>query len=118
MLIRIIAAGALAMLSLGAAQAGTLKDGVWTPNCTPPGDAPEISSKSPKAYNDSAKLIQAWQQNAQTYANCMNTEAKADQGAVVTSANNAVSKLNDQINAMKAANDAAVEKLKKQGGKS
>ena len=48
----------------------------------------------------------------------MNTEAKADQGAVVTSANNAVSKLNDQINAMKAANDAAVEKLKKQGGKS
>ncbi len=116
MFTRIILAGAITALSLGAAQAGTLQDGVWTPNCTSPGDAPEISSKNPAAYNTSAKAIQAWQQTAQTYANCVNTEAKTDQGAVVTGANGAVGKLNDQINAMKAANDAAVEKLKKQTG--
>ena len=113
MLIRSLAvAAAFVGLSAGA-YAGTLQNGAWTPNCTGPGDPPTISSKNPDAYNKTAKEAQAWQQNAQNYANCINTEAKADQNAVVNGANGSVSKLSDQLNALKQANDAAIDKLKK-----
>jgi len=114
MLIRILAAAAFATLSATAAQAGTLQSGAWTPStaCTAPGDPPAISDKSPDAYNKTGKAVQAWQVNAQNYANCVQTEAKADQGAVVNDANALVSKLSDELKALAAANDAAIAKLK------
>ena len=117
MLTRILAAAAFATLSAAAAQAGTIQNGTWTPSaeCKDAGDPPAISDKSPEAYNKSAKALPAWQAQAQAYANCVNGEAKADQNAVVTGANAVVNKLNDQIKAISAANDAAIAKLK--GGK-
>lgn len=110
---RIFAAGALIALTAAVAQAGTLQNGNWTPNCpSPPGDAPELSSKSPDAYNKSAKAVQAWQVNAKAYADCITSDAKADQNAIVTSVNGVVGKINDQMGALKAQSDAAIEKLK------
>ncbi len=118
MLTRILAAGAFAALTATAAAAGSLQNGVWTPNCpAAPGEAPTFSSKSPEAYNKSAKAAQEWQAAVKAYADCVGTEAKADQNAVVTGANGMVGKLSDQINALNAASAAAVDALKKKGGK-
>jgi hypothetical protein len=104
-------------MSFGAAQAGTLTNGVWTPNCNPPGDVPAISSKSPTAFNESQKTLKVWQDAAQQYADCVKTDTKADQEAVVSGGNGAIGKLNDQINAMKQAQDDAIAALKKKGAK-
>jgi hypothetical protein len=114
MFARLFAAAAFATLSVAAAQAGTLQGDTWTPStaCKDPGPPPAISDKSPDAYNKSAKPLQAWQAAAQAYATCLQGEAKADQTAVVTGANNAVNKLNDEIKGVQAANDAAIAKLK------
>jgi hypothetical protein len=113
MLTRILAAAAFATLSV-AAQAGNLQNGAWTPSsaCKDPGAPPAISDKSPEAYNKSVKDLPAWQAAAQNYGTCVNTEAKADQTAIVDGANGAVNKLNDEANALKAASDAAIAKLK------
>jgi len=114
MQIRILAVAAFATLSAAAAQAGTLQSGAWTPStaCTSPGDPPEISDKSPDAYNKTGKAVQAWQVTAQNFANCVQTEAKADQNSVVNDANAMVTKLSDELKALSAANDAAIAKLK------
>ena len=56
--------------------------------------------------------MQAWQVTAQNFANCVQSEAKADQNAVVNDANAMVTKLSDQLKALAAANDAAIAKLK------
>jgi hypothetical protein len=119
MLTRILAAAAFATLSI-AAQAGTLQGTTWTPSsaCANPGDAPTISDKSPEAYNKSGKVLQAWQATAQTYANCVQTEAKADQNSVVAGANETITKLSDQMKAVSSANDAAIAKLKTSSKKS
>jgi hypothetical protein len=114
MLIRTFAALALGTLVTATAQAGTIQNGVWAPNaCTDPGDAPHLSSKSPKAFNDSQKVLQDWQGKAKVFADCVNGEGKADQQAIITGANAAISKINDQIKAVSDEQAAAVEKLKK-----
>jgi len=113
MLTRILAATAFSMLCASGAIAGTLQNGVWTPNCTAPGDAPTISSKSAAAYNSSAKEAQAWQEKVKAFADCLNAEAKADQSTVVSTANDSVKKVSDQITALSQQSSEAVEKLKK-----
>jgi hypothetical protein len=113
MLTRILAAAAFATLTAAAAQAGTLQNGTWTPNgCKEPGEAPMPSDKSAEAYNKSAKAMQAWQNAAQAYNECMKTEIKADQDAIINTANASLSRLNDQAKALNAANEAAIAKLK------
>jgi hypothetical protein len=113
-LIRILSAGALIVFTAVGAQAGTLQNGTWTPNCPPaPGDAPTLSSKSPDAYNKSAKAAQEWQAGAKAYVDCVNSEAKADQSTLIAGANGVVTKINDQFTALKASGDAALEALKK-----
>ncbi len=118
MLTRMLIAGAIAAFSIGAAQAGTLTNGVYTPNCpTAPGDAPPFSTKSPDAFNKSAKEVQAWQQSVTAYNDCMKTEVKADQEAIVGTYNTNIKRLSDQISGVNAAQQEAVEALKKKGGK-
>jgi hypothetical protein len=113
MLTRFLAVAAFAALTAAAAQAGTLQNGTWTPNgCKEPGDAPMPSDKSPDAYNKSAKAMQAWQTAAQTYNDCMKSEIKGDQDAIINTANASLSHLNDQAKALNAANEAAIAKLK------
>ena len=111
MLTRILAAAAFATLSV-AAQAGTLQNGTWTTTCTPPGDVPPISDKSPEAYNKSAKALQGWQTTAQEFQTCLQAQAKGDSDVIVSTANAALTKLSDDSKAMVAANDAALAKLK------
>jgi hypothetical protein len=120
MTIRILtAAAAFAVVSVAAqfsvaAHAGSLANGTWTPNC-PAADpnAPEISSKSPDAYNKSAKAFQTWQANYKAYVECVSGEAKSDQGVIVQTINDDVKKFNDESTAGIAANNAAIDALKK-----
>ncbi|HTJ62263.1 MAG TPA: hypothetical protein VL899_00510 [Alphaproteobacteria bacterium] len=115
MMIRIFAAAALATLTVGAAQAGTITNGTWAPSgCKTPGDPPAISGKSPEAYNSSAKTAQAWQASAKEFADCVNAEAKTDQNAIVSAANENIGKLSKEIDALNQQSNEAVEKLKKQ----
>ena len=117
MLIRTFAAVALATFAAGTALAGTIQNGTWTPSgCSDPGEVPHFASKSPEAYNKSAKAAADWQGKAKVYADCINGEAKADQQAVITGANGAIGKINDALNAMNDESKAAVEKLKKSTG--
>ena len=118
MTIRIFAAAAIVALAAGATtattSAGTLQNGAWTPSgCTDPGDVPHFSSRSPEAYNKSAKTAQEWQGKARDYADCVNKDAKADQQAVVAGANGAIGKINQELAAMNDESKAAVDKLKK-----
>jgi hypothetical protein len=112
MLTRMIAAAALATLAT-AAQAGTLQNGTYTVNCTDPGDPPTFSSKSADSFNASVKVVQTWQAKAQEYQNCLNSEIKADQQIMIDAANANVKKLSDKVAALNAAQQAAVDKLKK-----
>jgi hypothetical protein len=116
MLNRMLAGVTLATFATIAAQAGTLQNGTWTASCPSPGDAPQFSSKSPEAYNTSAKAAQDWQQKAKDYADCMNKEAKSDQQAVVEGANSAITKINDSLNGLQKQSQEAVDKLKKKKG--
>jgi hypothetical protein len=113
MLSRLIAAAAFATLAVGTAQAGTITNGVWTPNCPDnPGPAPTMDGHSSASYTKSTKDYQAWQDKAAPYQTCINNEAKADQSAVIDGANKIMGVLVDSSKAFKEAADAAVEKLK------
>lgn len=116
MLSRLMAAGAAVLFSAGIAQAGTFTAGAWSPNCTDPGEAPSFSSKSPEAYNASAKLVTAFQEKEKAYADCVSTDAKADQEAVVTGANGAIGKIQKTMDALNEQSKDAVDKLKKKAG--
>ena len=121
MTIRIFAAAVVVALAAGATMAtspaGTLQSGNWTPSgCTDPGEVPHFNARSPEAYNKSAKVAQDWQGKARDYADCVNKDAKADQQAVVSGANAAIGKINNELAAMNDESKAAVDKLKKATG--
>jgi hypothetical protein len=113
MLTRFIAVAAFATLVVGTAQAGTIANGVWTPNCPEnPGPAPTMDGHNSASYTKSTKEYQAWQDKASPFQTCVNNEAKADQNAVIGGANKIMGVLIDSSAAFKTAADAAVEKLK------
>jgi hypothetical protein len=115
MLKYVIAATAFVALST-TAQAGTLQNGVWTPNCPAvPGDPPEFNTKSPEAFNKSQKAVQEWQSGVIAYNDCMKGEVKTDQEIIVGAANSSIKKLSDELSGLSAAQQAAVETLKKKG---
>ena len=116
MFTRILALSALAALSLGTAHAGSLQNGTYTPNCTDPGNAPAFSSKSPDAYNKSAKEVQAWADSVKAYQTCLQNETKADQGVMIEYANAKIKTLSDQMNGVNTQSQEAMAKLKKQTG--
>jgi hypothetical protein len=108
-----LAVSALAAVSFGAAQAGTLgTDGTWTSKCAMPEDPPVLSTKSPEAYNASAKGLPAWMEKAKAYQTCLQADSHADQEAVVTGANADIGALNTKIEGLKASQNEAIAKLK------
>jgi hypothetical protein len=115
MLTRILMAGAIATMSFGAAQAGTITNGVWTPSgCgADPGPAPEMNGKSQSTYTASAKEFQAWQDKAKAYVTCLSAEAKTDQAAIIDTDNKAVTAINEGSQKFVADANDAMEKLKK-----
>ena len=113
MLSRLIAAAAFATLAVGTAQAGTITNGVWTPNCPEnPGPAPTMDGHNSASYSKSAKEYQAWQDKAQPFQQCLNNEAKADQTAVIDGFNKTEGVLVESSKAFQDAANAAMEKLK------
>jgi hypothetical protein len=115
MLTRTLAVAAAVVGLAAGAQAGTLQNGAWTPNCpNVPGEPPEFSTKSPEAFNKSQKLVQEWQSQVIAYNDCIKGEVKADQDTIVGTANNNIKKLSDELSGLGAAQQAAIEKLKKQ----
>jgi hypothetical protein len=106
----------LAGVTLSGAHAGTLANGTWAPSgCgADPGAAPTLDAKTVAAYNRTAKEVQAWQEKAKPFADCVVNEAKTDQNAIVESTNKIISAINDQSKALQAQSQAAIEKLKKQ----
>lgn len=107
---------ALAALLAPAAEAGSLENGVWTPKCTAPPPAPEISSESAAAYNETGKAMLAWQTTAKAYVDCLSGEAKADQSTIVNTANASVTALSAQINALNQKSAEAAAALNKKKG--
>jgi hypothetical protein len=108
---------ALIALSPVTVQAGSLENGVWTPKCAAPAPPPDISYQSAAAYNETAKAVMAWQETAKAYVDCLNAEAKADQSAIVNTANARVNALADQVTALNQKSaDAAAALNKKKGG--
>ena len=113
MLTRLLAAAAFTTLTVGAAQAGTIANGVWTTSCPGnPGAAPTMDGHNQASYSKSAKEYQAWQEKAAPFQTCIANEAKTDQTAVVEGANKTMGVLVDSSKAFKDAADAAIEKLK------
>jgi hypothetical protein len=120
MLIRTLVATAFATVSLiGAASAGTITNGVWTPTTcgSDPGPAPVMNGKDQKTYSASAKEFQAWQDKAKAYVTCVSAEAKTDQSAIVDTANKTVTAVNEGSQKFVADANDAMERLKKKGGK-
>jgi len=76
-----------------------------------------MEGASQKSYSKSAKDFQAWQDKAKVYASCIAEEAKKDQNAVVETTNKTVSAINDGSKKFVDDANAAMEKLKKSGGK-
>ncbi len=75
-------------LAAGGARAGSLVNGEWkTANCPQKPAAPEIDVKTVEAYNKSITLLNAWQNDAKTYYECMVNEANADTKTIADAAN-------------------------------
>jgi hypothetical protein len=89
------------MLSASTIQAGVLTSGKWmSSGC---GSAPEDP-----ITDANIKMIQAWQQKAQSFVNCVVNEANADNNLIAESANAehtkfkaTVSKINAEVQATK-----------------
>jgi hypothetical protein len=115
---RMLAVAALATVSFGVAQAGTLQNGTWTTKCPAPPEPPVISSKSPEAYNASQKLLQPWADAAKEFQTCLNDDLKSDQQVMIDSATASMNAINAKMTALKTDQEAAVAKLKKGDKKS
>ncbi|HEV2675595.1 MAG TPA: hypothetical protein VGV37_13710 [Aliidongia sp.] len=70
-------------LAGGAAEAGTLRNGTWTPTgCGTEPTPPAINGSGRAAYEASVKEANAYQQAAKQYEDCYFNEAQADNHAI------------------------------------
>jgi len=85
------------------ANAGTIANGKWTPsNCGNPPETPVIEPSNVEAFNKSVAKVNAWQQQAKTYYECLVKEANTDNAIIA-----------DSANAAQAEHRATVEKIGK-----
>jgi hypothetical protein len=69
-------------------NAGTLANGKWSPaNCGNKPEKPMIDQTNVEAFNQSVAKINAWQQQAKVYYECLVKEANADNAAIADAAN-------------------------------
>lgn len=96
-------------------NAGTITNGQWqASNCGQKIPVPAISTKSVEDFNQSIKDINAWQAKAQTYYNCVVTEANADNNTIAKSANAAQDEFKQEVQRIQKEADAAKSKVEKQ----
>ncbi|MGD0958301.1 MAG: hypothetical protein ABSB19_00695 [Methylomonas sp.] len=102
----------LIMPFAGASFAGALSNGVWTPaKCGDKPAAPLVEDQNVDAYNSSVKAFNEWQQQANTYYNCIVSEANADTATIAAKANQDQTEFKKTFDGISAALDAAHKKV-------
>ena len=85
-MLRRIMLGGLLWLTVAPVMAGALKDGAWVPSgCEKTMDPTVVDTTSADSYNASVKALNAWQQTAQAYDDCVVKEANADAALIAES---------------------------------
>jgi len=73
--------------------AGTLSEGIWTPNgCGEQPEKPSLDSGSLAAYNESLGNVNDWQRRSDKYFDCVAKEATADNALIAKTANDTQAK--------------------------
>jgi hypothetical protein len=102
------------MLFAISGTAGTITNGIWTPNsCGTEPAVPVIEQGSVDVYNQSVKAINDWQQKANAYNGCVIKEANADNSLIANAANIEQAKFKSTIEKIQAETAAAKAKLDK-----
>jgi hypothetical protein len=100
------------MLTAVSGTAGTITNGIWSPNgCGAEPKPPVIEQSSVDAYNQSIKAINEWQQKANTYNTCLINEANKDNALIAKAANDEQDRFHALIEKIKSATDKAKAKL-------
>jgi hypothetical protein len=98
--------------TVSAGMAGIITNGAWSPSgCGTEPVVPVIEQSSVDAYNQSVKLINEWQQKANTYNTCLINEANADNALIAKMANEEQSRLRVAIEKIKTETMVAKAKL-------
>ena len=86
------------LITAFAANAGTFEKGAWSASgCGAMPETPVVDSSSVDAFNRSVGKINEWQQQIQTYHDCMIKEANADNAAINRSATSEQSRINEAV---------------------
>lgn len=93
-------------------HAGTLADGKWSlTSCGEKPAAPEIDHANIEVFNKSVAKINAWQQQAKVYYECLVKEANADNAVIADTANAAQSEYRAEVERISKEADAAKKQL-------
>jgi len=94
-------------------HAGTLTNGEWTPSsaCGEKPVPPSVVDHDADAYNRSVGAINQWQQQANTYFECLINEANKDNKSIADKANHEQTEYKQTFESISAALDAAKKKL-------
>ncbi|MCX7100872.1 MAG: hypothetical protein NTX38_05125 [Methylobacter sp.] len=102
------------MLTAAPGMAGTITNGVWSPNsCGAEPAIPAIEQGSVDEYNQSIKVINDWQQKANAYNGCVIKEANTDNTLIANAANIEQANFKATIEKIQAETTAAKAKLDK-----
>jgi hypothetical protein len=112
-----VGVAALAAILSGAAQAGTLDHGTWSPSgCGEEPVAPAgLNLSSPAAFQESLKWVKAYEDRIGKYTDCMVGEANADHNAISDAVNGKEQQVKDFFDKANADSKRAQSVL---GGKS
>ncbi|MGR8981334.1 MAG: hypothetical protein ACU84H_14750 [Gammaproteobacteria bacterium] len=90
--------GILMLAAASTVPAGTLSEGVWSPNgCGDEPEMPSPDSSSLDAYNESLGEINDWQRRSEKYFDCVAKEATADNTLIAKTANDAQAKYRQAV---------------------
>jgi hypothetical protein len=95
-------------------SAGILVNGKWSlANCGNKPEVPAIDQTSVEAFNQSVAKINAWQQQAKVYYECLVKEANADNAVIADTANAAQAEYRAAVESIGKQAEAAKKKLEK-----
>jgi len=97
------------------ANAGTLANGHWsTAICGNKPDSPVLDQSNIEAFNKSVAKVNAWQQQAKTYYECLVKEANTDNAIIANSANAAQAEYRATVEKIGKDAEAGKKKLESQ----
>ncbi|EIC30429.1 MULTISPECIES: hypothetical protein [Methylomicrobium] len=95
-------------------NAGTLANGKWSlADCGNKPEVPAINQTNVEAFNQSVAKINAWQQQAKVYYECLVKEANADNSVIADTANAAQAEYRSTVESIGQQAEAAKKKLEK-----